>query len=153
LFFGIGRERLDAGPDFLDYIGLENKFSQSINNTHAWTQYLLATTNVWMGTPGTLTATDMTPVNQTIPFTFAHFSALNSSQPLNHTTPIDPWWVIMGAPFIQPLFKGIVSRLLFHNVAPLTSIFLHWITGTLFMFHLASFIGMIRKLLRRGLLW
>ncbi|KAM0712107.1 hypothetical protein Q7P37_011201 [Cladosporium fusiforme] len=54
-----------------------------------------------------------------------------------------------------PLFGGasIASRLAFAASKPYTFCFMHWFVGTCYMFHFALFVGMCRKILRKGVLW
>ena len=54
-----------------------------------------------------------------------------------------------------PLFQGasIATRWAFAVRAPCTFCFVHWFVGTCYMFHFALFVGMCRKILRKGVLW
>lgn len=54
-----------------------------------------------------------------------------------------------------PLFGGasIATRLAFAASKPYTFCFMHWFVGTCYMFHFALFVGMCRKILRKGVLW
>jgi hypothetical protein len=54
-----------------------------------------------------------------------------------------------------PLFPSatLASRMLFAVQSPFTSIFVHWFTGTCYMFHFALFVSMCRKILRPGVLY
>ncbi|KAF2725301.1 hypothetical protein K431DRAFT_281247 [Polychaeton citri CBS 116435] len=54
-----------------------------------------------------------------------------------------------------PLFSGatLATRIAYASRAPATFCFMHWITGTAYMFHFALFVGMCRKILRKGVLW
>ncbi|RMD41227.1 hypothetical protein DV735_g3923, partial [Chaetothyriales sp. CBS 134920] len=56
---------------------------------------------------------------------------------------------------LLPIFEGatVWSRLLFMQKAPFTGLFLHWFIGTCYMFHFALFVGMCRKMLRKGVLY
>jgi E3 ubiquitin-protein ligase MARCH6 len=54
-----------------------------------------------------------------------------------------------------PLFGGasMSTRLAFAASKPYTFCFTHWFVGTCYMFHFALFVGMCRKILRKGVLW
>jgi E3 ubiquitin-protein ligase MARCH6 len=54
-----------------------------------------------------------------------------------------------------PLFGGatMAARLAFAASKPYTFCFMHWFVGTCYMFHFALFVGMCRKILRKGVLW
>lgn len=54
-----------------------------------------------------------------------------------------------------PLFANasLASRLAFSTLKPYTFCFVHWFLGTCYMFHFALFVGMCRKILRKGVLW
>lgn len=54
-----------------------------------------------------------------------------------------------------PLFDGatLMSRFVFAMRSPFTSMFVHWFTGTCYMFHFALFVSMCRKILRPGVLY
>jgi len=54
-----------------------------------------------------------------------------------------------------PLFGGATmsTRLAFAAGNPWTFCFMHWFVGTCYMFHFALFVGMCRKILRKGVLW
>lgn len=54
-----------------------------------------------------------------------------------------------------PLFGGasVSTRLAFAASHPYTFCFTHWFVGTCYMFHFALFVGMCRKILRKGVLW
>jgi E3 ubiquitin-protein ligase MARCH6 len=54
-----------------------------------------------------------------------------------------------------PLFGGatMFTRLAFAASKPYTFCFMHWFVGTCYMFHFALFVGMCRKILRKGVLW
>ncbi|OQN98498.1 hypothetical protein B0A48_15759 [Cryoendolithus antarcticus] len=54
-----------------------------------------------------------------------------------------------------PLFADatLASRLTFAATNPYTFGFVHWFVGTCYMFHFALFVGMCRKILRKGVLW
>jgi E3 ubiquitin-protein ligase MARCH6 len=54
-----------------------------------------------------------------------------------------------------PLFKNadVASRWAFAVRKPSTFCFVHWFVGTCYMFHFALFVGMCRKILRKGVLW
>ncbi|CAG8434077.1 5282_t:CDS:10 [Diversispora eburnea] len=54
-----------------------------------------------------------------------------------------------------PLFNEATptSRLEFYFDSPLTSTFLHWFTGTAFMFHFAVFVSLCRDIVRNGVMW
>ena len=54
-----------------------------------------------------------------------------------------------------PLFKGasINNRMAFFKTSPLTSLFVHWFTGTAYMFHFALFVAMCRRNFRKGVLY
>ncbi|RHZ59499.1 hypothetical protein Glove_363g39 [Diversispora epigaea] len=54
-----------------------------------------------------------------------------------------------------PLFSEAspTSRLEFYFDSPLTSTFLHWFTGTAFMFHFAVFVSLCRDIVRNGVMW
>ena len=56
---------------------------------------------------------------------------------------------------LLPLFGNATSssRISFLNTSPWTSIFIHWFTGTCYMFHFALFVAMCRKILRPGVLY
>ena len=71
------------------------------------------------------------------------FSFLQSDSSLN----------LLLAPIVHPLVSGTISRLAFHAYAAPFSYFYHWLMGTLFMFHFANLISMIRKAFRPGLFW
>ncbi|WPH04933.1 erad-associated e3 ubiquitin-protein ligase doa10 [Acrodontium crateriforme] len=55
----------------------------------------------------------------------------------------------------MPLFQGssLSTRWAFAASRPYTFCFIHWFVGTCYMFHFALFVGMCRKILRKGLLW
>lgn len=54
-----------------------------------------------------------------------------------------------------PLFQGasMATRWAFAVHSPYTFCFVHWFVGTCYMFHFALFVGMCRKILRKGVLW
>ncbi|KAF2485130.1 hypothetical protein BDY17DRAFT_97138 [Neohortaea acidophila] len=54
-----------------------------------------------------------------------------------------------------PLFQKatVASRWAFAGRSPYTFCFVHWFVGTCYMFHFALFVGMCRKILRKGVLW
>ncbi|USW52718.1 Putative Zinc finger, RING-type [Septoria linicola] len=54
-----------------------------------------------------------------------------------------------------PLQEGasLATRWAFSIEAPYTFCFIHWFVGTCYMFHFALFVGMCRKILRKGVLW
>lgn len=54
-----------------------------------------------------------------------------------------------------PLFRdgSVATRWAFAIRAPWTFCFVHWFVGTCYMFHFALFVGMCRKILRKGVLW
>lgn len=54
-----------------------------------------------------------------------------------------------------PIFGGasMSTRLAFAAIKPYTFCFMHWFVGTCYMFHFALFVGMCRKILRKGVLW
>ncbi|CAI2176943.1 11731_t:CDS:10, partial [Funneliformis geosporum] len=54
-----------------------------------------------------------------------------------------------------PLFAEATptSRLEFYFESPITSTFLHWFTGTAFMFHFAVFVSLCREIVRSGVMW
>ncbi|KAK4502147.1 hypothetical protein PRZ48_005570 [Zasmidium cellare] len=54
-----------------------------------------------------------------------------------------------------PLFQSasVATRWAFAIKAPYTFCFVHWFVGTCYMFHFALFVGMCRKILRKGVLW
>lgn len=54
-----------------------------------------------------------------------------------------------------PLFGGasMSTRLAFAVSKPFSFCFMHWFVGTCYMFHFALFVGMCRKILRKGVLW
>ncbi|KAF2860387.1 hypothetical protein K470DRAFT_257986 [Piedraia hortae CBS 480.64] len=54
-----------------------------------------------------------------------------------------------------PLFQdaSMASRWAFANRRPYLFCFIHWFVGTGYMFHFALFVGMCRRILRRGVLW
>jgi E3 ubiquitin-protein ligase MARCH6 len=54
-----------------------------------------------------------------------------------------------------PLFQNdsVATRWAFAARAPSTFCFIHWFVGTCYMFHFALFVGMCRKILRKGVLW
>ena len=54
-----------------------------------------------------------------------------------------------------PLFGGATmsTRLAFAASSPYSFCFMHWFVGTCYMFHFALFVGMCRKILRKGVLW
>ncbi|KAK3712293.1 hypothetical protein LTR37_009155 [Vermiconidia calcicola] len=54
-----------------------------------------------------------------------------------------------------PLFRdaSMASRWDFAGRKPYTFCFIHWFIGTCYMFHFALFVGMCRKILRKGVLW
>ncbi|CAG8474643.1 1324_t:CDS:2, partial [Racocetra fulgida] len=54
-----------------------------------------------------------------------------------------------------PLFPDATptSRLEFYLESPVTSTFLHWFTGTAFMFHFAVFVSLCREIVRTGVMW
>lgn len=56
---------------------------------------------------------------------------------------------------LLPLFANatLVSRITFLIRAPFTGIFIHWFIGTCYMFHFALFVGICRKILRKGVLY
>lgn len=56
---------------------------------------------------------------------------------------------------LLPLFNHatLLSRLDFTLTSPWTSLFIHWFIGTCYMFHLALFVSMCRKLMRAGVLY
>lgn len=54
-----------------------------------------------------------------------------------------------------PLQDGasLATRWAYATQAPYTFCFIHWFVGTCYMFHFALFVGMCRKILRKGTLW
>ena len=54
-----------------------------------------------------------------------------------------------------PLFQNasVASRWAFAGRRPYMFCFVHWFVGTCYMFHFALFVGMCRKILRKGVLW
>jgi E3 ubiquitin-protein ligase MARCH6 len=52
-----------------------------------------------------------------------------------------------------PVDHSIATRWAFAVRAPATFCFVHWFFGTCYMFHFALFVGMCRKILRKGVLW
>lgn len=54
-----------------------------------------------------------------------------------------------------PLFQdaSVATRWAFAGRKPYTFCFVHWFIGTCYMFHFALFVGMCRKILRKGVLW
>ncbi|CAG8601146.1 5730_t:CDS:10, partial [Acaulospora morrowiae] len=54
-----------------------------------------------------------------------------------------------------PLFPDATpsTRLEFYFESPITSTFLHWFTGTAFMFHFAVFVSLCREIVRHGVMW
>lgn len=56
---------------------------------------------------------------------------------------------------LLPLFANatLISRISFLMRAPFTGIFIHWFIGTCYMFHFALFVGICRKVLRKGVLY
>lgn len=54
-----------------------------------------------------------------------------------------------------PLFQeaSVATRWAFTKEQPYTFCFVHWFIGTCYMFHFALFVGMCRKILRKGVLW
>ena len=54
-----------------------------------------------------------------------------------------------------PLFQGanVASRWAYAGRKPYAFCFVHWFVGTCYMFHFALFVGMCRKILRKGVLW
>lgn len=54
-----------------------------------------------------------------------------------------------------PLFHGVSvrSRWEYATAHPWSFCFVHWFVGTCYMFHFALFVGMCRKILRKGVLW
>lgn len=54
-----------------------------------------------------------------------------------------------------PLFENasMATRLAFAATRPWGFGFVHWFVGTCYMFHFALFVGMCRKILRKGVLW
>ncbi|GAB7362808.1 hypothetical protein MBLNU230_g3111t1 [Neophaeotheca triangularis] len=56
---------------------------------------------------------------------------------------------------LLPLFAGssLASRLAFAASSPYSFCFVHWFAGTCYMFHFALFVGMCRKILRKGTIW
>lgn len=56
---------------------------------------------------------------------------------------------------LLPLFAGssLASRLTFAASSPYSFCFVHWFAGTCYMFHFALFVGMCRKILRKGTIW
>ncbi len=54
-----------------------------------------------------------------------------------------------------PLFPAasVATRWAYAGEKPWTWGFVHWFVGTCYMFHFALFVGMCRKILRRGVLW
>lgn len=56
---------------------------------------------------------------------------------------------------LLPLFANatLFSRINFLMRAPFTGVFIHWFIGTCYMFHFALFVGICRKILRKGVLY
>ncbi|KAI9356559.1 hypothetical protein DFJ73DRAFT_823156 [Zopfochytrium polystomum] len=55
-----------------------------------------------------------------------------------------------------PVFGGsatLANRIAFYEIFPWTSWFLHWLTGTSFMFQFALYIATVRKIVRPGVIW
>ncbi|EMC93802.1 hypothetical protein BAUCODRAFT_36255 [Baudoinia panamericana UAMH 10762] len=62
--------------------------------------------------------------------------------------------VLLDVAFL-PLFKNatVAGRWQFARERPWMFCFVHWFMGTCYMFHFALFVGMCRKILRKGVLW
>ena len=56
---------------------------------------------------------------------------------------------------LLPLFgnANLLSRIQYSVASPWTSLFIHWFIGTCYMFHLALFVSMCRKIMRTGVLY
>lgn len=57
------------------------------------------------------------------------------------------------------LFELLLNKMQFQdretsfNIAPGTSMFIHWLVGMVYVFYFASFILLLREVLRPGVLW
>lgn len=61
------------------------------------------------------------------------------------------WWLDICS---LPLFNASLSdRKMSVRTAPGTAMFIHWLVGMLYVFYLASFILLLREMLRPGVLW
>lgn len=62
--------------------------------------------------------------------------------------------VLLDIAFL-PLFQdaSVATRWAFATRSPSLFSFMHWFLGTCYMFHFALFVGMCRKILRKGVLW
>nr|POF17999.1 erad-associated e3 ubiquitin-protein ligase doa10 [Quercus suber] len=62
--------------------------------------------------------------------------------------------VLLDIAFL-PLFQdaSVATRWAFATEYPYLFSFMHWFAGTCYMFHFALFVGMCRKILRKGVLW
>lgn len=55
---------------------------------------------------------------------------------------------------LQPLFASTLSRrLASFMVSPTSSLFMHWLIGMVYVFYSASFVLVLREVLRPGVLW
>jgi hypothetical protein len=61
------------------------------------------------------------------------------------------WWLDICSFDLQ--HTTFTERRAFHQSAPWTSTFLHWLVGMLFMHAFASFVALLREMLRPGVLW
>eukprot|EP01135_Chromosphaera_perkinsii_P000922 Nk52_evm20s153 gene=Nk52_evmTU20s153 len=61
------------------------------------------------------------------------------------------WWLDICT--LESHDASVQGRRAFYNEAPVTSSFLHWLVGILYMFHFASFVSVNREVLRPGVLW
>eukprot|EP00039_Didymoeca_costata_P027205 m.17760 g.17760 ORF g.17760 m.17760 type:complete len:916 (+) comp6103_c0_seq1:166-2913(+) len=61
------------------------------------------------------------------------------------------WWLDICSLQLQTATLADLKQ--FHNLAPYTSSFLHWLTGMLFMHSFSSFVITLREILRPGVLW
>ena len=56
--------------------------------------------------------------------------------------------------FFQSLFDATIKdREASFKLAPGTSMFIHWLVGMVYVFYFASFILLLREVLRPGVLW
>ena len=55
--------------------------------------------------------------------------------------------------WIMPECKSLIFRVQSFTTAPWASVFIHWLIGMVYVFYFASFVILLREVLRPGVLW
>ena len=61
------------------------------------------------------------------------------------------FWLIQDLPIMS--CKILYSRFQSFTTAPWASVFIHWLIGMVYVFYFASFVILLREVLRPGVLW